>query len=62
MVRAERCDRRLNRGNFLLFRPDLMGGPCIGVDAYCLAHKAQEIGYYPEVILVGRRSNDGTGA
>ena len=41
--------------NFLLFRPGLVGGHCIGVDPYYLTHKAQEIGYHPEVILAGRR-------
>jgi UDP-N-acetyl-D-galactosamine dehydrogenase len=45
--------------NFLPFRPGLVGGHCIGVDPYYLTHKAQEVGYHPEVILVGRRINDG---
>jgi len=45
--------------NFLPFRPGLVGGHCIGVDPYYLTHKAQEIGYHPEVILAGRRINDG---
>lgn len=44
--------------NFLPFRPGLVGGHCIGVDPYYLTHKAQEIGYHPEVILAGRRIND----
>jgi UDP-N-acetyl-D-galactosamine dehydrogenase len=44
--------------NFLPFRPGLVGGHCIGVDPYYLTHKAQEIGYHPEVILAGRRTND----
>jgi UDP-N-acetyl-D-galactosamine dehydrogenase len=44
--------------NFLPFRPGLVGGHCIGVDPYYLTHKAQSIGYYPEVILAGRRIND----
>ena len=44
--------------NFLPFRPGLVGGHCIGVDPYYLTHKAQEIGYNPEVILAGRRIND----
>jgi UDP-N-acetyl-D-galactosamine dehydrogenase len=48
--------------NFLPFRPGLVGGHCIGVDPYYLTHKAQEIGYYPEVILAGRRINDSMGA
>ena len=48
--------------NFLPFRPGLVGGHCIGVDPYYLAHKAQEIGYHPELILAGRRLNDGMGA
>ena len=47
--------------NFLPFRPGLVGGHCIGVDPYYLTHKAQEIGYHPEVILSGRRINDGMG-
>jgi UDP-N-acetyl-D-glucosamine/UDP-N-acetyl-D-galactosamine dehydrogenase len=48
--------------NFLPFRPGLVGGHCISVDPYYLTHKAQEIGYHPEVILAGRRINDGMGA
>ncbi len=48
--------------NFLPFRPGLVGGHCIGVDPYYLTHKAQEVGYHPEVILAGRRINDGMGA
>ena len=47
--------------NFLPFRPGLVGGHCIGVDPYYLTHKAQEIDYHPEVILAGRRINDGMG-
>jgi UDP-N-acetyl-D-galactosamine dehydrogenase len=47
--------------NFLPFRPGLVGGHCIGVDPYYLTHKAQEIGYHPEVILAGRRINDRMG-
>ncbi|MDB9974081.1 Vi polysaccharide biosynthesis UDP-N-acetylglucosamine C-6 dehydrogenase TviB [Gammaproteobacteria bacterium] len=47
--------------NFLPFRPGLVGGHCIGVDPYYLTHKAQQIGYKPEVILSGRRLNDGMG-
>lgn len=48
--------------NFLPFRPGLVGGHCIGVDPYYLTHKAQELGYHPEVILAGRRINDAMGA
>ncbi len=48
--------------NFLPFRPGLVGGHCIGVDPYYLTHKAQEVGYHPEVILSGRRINDGMGS
>ena len=48
--------------NFLPFRPGLVGGHCIGVDPYYLTHKAEEIGYHPQVILSGRRINDGMGA
>ena len=44
--------------NFLPFRPGLVGGHCIGVDPYYLTHKAQELGYHPEVVLAGRRIND----
>ncbi len=47
--------------NFLPFRPGLVGGHCIGVDPYYLTHKAQALGYHPEVILAGRRINDGVG-
>lgn len=47
--------------NFLPFRPGLVGGHCIGVDPYYLTHKAQSIGYQPEIILSGRRLNDGMG-
>ncbi len=48
--------------NFLPFRPGLVGGHCIGVDPYYLTHKAQTVGYHPEVVLAGRRINDGMGA
>ena len=48
--------------NFLPFRPGLVGGHCIGVDPYYLTHKAEEIGYHPEIILAGRRLNDSMGA
>ncbi|WP_350291631.1 nucleotide sugar dehydrogenase [uncultured Croceitalea sp.] len=47
--------------NFLPFKPGLVGGHCIGVDPYYLAQKAQEFGYHPEIILTGRRMNDGMG-
>lgn len=47
--------------NFLPFRPGLVGGHCIGVDPYYLTHKAEKLGYHPEVILAGRRINDGMG-
>lgn len=47
--------------NFLKFKPGLVGGHCIGVDPYYLAQKAQETGYHPEIILAGRRLNDGMG-
>ncbi len=48
--------------NFMPFKPGLVGGHCIGVDPYYLAQKAQEVGYHPEIILAGRRLNDGMGA
>src|SRR5690606_12821616 len=48
--------------NFLPFRPGLVGGHCIGVDPYYLTSKAEEVGYYPQVILAGRRINDHMGA
>ncbi|HMC15805.1 MAG TPA: UDP binding domain-containing protein, partial [Albitalea sp.] len=47
--------------NFLPFRPGLVGGHCIGVDPYYLTHKAEMLGYHPQVILAGRRINDGMG-
>lgn len=47
--------------NFLPFRPGLVGGHCIGVDPYYLTYKAQQVGYHPDVILAGRRTNDGMG-
>tara|TARA_B100001769_G_C21668806_1_gene371121 strand:- start:3 stop:578 length:576 start_codon:yes stop_codon:yes gene_type:complete len=47
--------------NFLPFKPGLVGGHCIGVDPYYIAQKAQEFGYNPEIILAGRRINDGMG-
>jgi UDP-N-acetyl-D-galactosamine dehydrogenase len=50
-----------SKWNFLPFRPGLVGGHCIGVDPYYLTHKAQAVGYNPEIILAGRRLNDGMG-
>jgi UDP-N-acetyl-D-galactosamine dehydrogenase len=50
-----------SKWNFLPFRPGLVGGHCIGVDPYYLTHKAESIGYYPQMILAGRRVNDGMG-
>jgi len=51
-----------SKWNFLPFRPGLVGGHCIGVDPYYLTHKAQQVGHHPEMILAGRRINDGMGA
>lgn len=51
-----------SKWNFLTFRPGLVGGHCIGVDPYYLTYKAEAIGYHPEIILAGRRLNDGMGA
>ncbi len=56
---AEVLEAAGTKWNFLPFRPGLVGGHCIGVDPYYLTHKAQELGYHPEVILAGRRINDG---
>jgi UDP-N-acetyl-D-galactosamine dehydrogenase len=50
-----------SKWNFLPFRPGLVGGHCIGVDPYYLTHKADMLGYHPQVILAGRRINDGMG-
>ena len=47
-----------SKWNFLPFRPGMVGGHCIGVDPYYLTHKAEEVGYSPQVILAGRRIND----
>lgn len=55
-------DAAATKWNFLPFRPGLVGGHCIGVDPYYLTHKAQSIGYHPDIILAGRRINDGMGA
>lgn len=54
-------DASATKWNFLPFKPGLVGGHCIGVDPYYLAQKAQEVGYHPEIILAGRRLNDGMG-
>ena len=51
-----------SKWNFLPFRPGLVGGHCIGVDPYYLTHKAEAIGYYPQIILAGRRLNDSMGS
>jgi UDP-N-acetyl-D-galactosamine dehydrogenase len=51
-----------SKWNFLPFQPGLVGGHCIGVDPYYLTHKAQQVGHHPEMILAGRRINDGMGA
>ncbi|MEQ3695712.1 MAG: nucleotide sugar dehydrogenase [Pseudomonadales bacterium] len=58
----EVLDAAGTKWNFLKFKPGLVGGHCISVDPYYLTHKAQELGYQPEVILAGRRINDGMGA
>jgi UDP-N-acetyl-D-galactosamine dehydrogenase len=50
-----------SKWNFLPFRPGLVGGHCIGVDPYYLTHKAEQVGYHPQVVLAGRRINDGMG-
>lgn len=57
----EVLDAASTKWNFLGFRPGLVGGHCIGVDPYYLTHKAQELGYHPEMILAGRRINDNMG-
>lgn len=58
---AEVLEAARTKWNFLKFSPGLVGGHCIGVDPYYLTHKAQTVGHYPEVILAGRRINDGIG-
>jgi UDP-N-acetyl-D-galactosamine dehydrogenase len=58
---AEVLEAAGTKWNFMRFTPGLVGGHCIGVDPYYLTHKAQELGYHPEVILAGRRINDGMG-
>ena len=55
------CEAAGTKWNFLPFRPGLVGGHCIGVDPYYLTHKAEMLGYHPQVILAGRRINDGMG-
>jgi UDP-N-acetyl-D-galactosamine dehydrogenase len=55
-------DAAATKWNFQRFTPGLVGGHCIGVDPYYLTHRAEQVGYHPEVILAGRRMNDGTGA
>jgi UDP-N-acetyl-D-galactosamine dehydrogenase len=57
----EVLDAAGTKWNFLPFHPGLVGGHCIGVDPYYITHRAQEVGYHPEVILAGRRINDGMG-
>jgi UDP-N-acetyl-D-glucosamine/UDP-N-acetyl-D-galactosamine dehydrogenase len=59
---AEVLNAAGTKWNFLPFRPGLVGGHCIGVDPYYLTHKAEMLGYHPQVILAGRRINDGMGA
>jgi UDP-N-acetyl-D-galactosamine dehydrogenase len=58
---AEVLEAAGTKWNFLRFRPGLVGGHCIGVDPYYLTHKAETLGYHPQVILAGRRINDGMG-
>ncbi len=58
---SEVLDAAGTKWNFLPFRPGLVGGHCIGVDPYYLTYKAEQVGYHPEVILAGRRINDGMG-
>ncbi len=57
----EVLDAAATKWNFLRFRPGLVGGHCIGVDPFYLTHKAEMVGYHPQVILAGRRINDGMG-
>jgi UDP-N-acetyl-D-galactosamine dehydrogenase len=59
---ADVLEAAATKWNFLPFRPGLVGGHCIGVDPYYLTHKAQAVGHHPEMILAGRRVNDGMGA
>ena len=62
-IRTAGCARRppATKWNFLPFTPGLVGGHCIGVDPYYLTAKAERLGYHPQVILAGRRINDGMG-
>ena len=55
-------DAAATKWNFIPFRPGLVGGHCISVDPYYLTHKAEQVGHHPDVILAGRRTNDGMGA
>ena len=59
---SEVLDAASSKWNFLPFKPGMVGGHCIGVDPYYLTHKAEEVGYHPEVILAGRRINDNMSA
>ena len=59
---SEVIEAASTKWNFLKFKPGLVGGHCIGVDPYYLAHKAESLGYYPQVILSGRRVNDNMGS
>ena len=54
-------DAAASKWNFWPFSPGLVGGHCIGVDPYYLTYKAEQLGYYPQVVLAGRRINDGMG-
>ena len=58
---AEVLEAAGTKWNFLKFHPGLVGGHCIGVDPYYLTHKAQEVGFHPNMILAGRRLNDNMG-
>src|SRR5699024_2744541 len=58
----EVIDAASSKWNFLPFKPGLVGGHCIGVDPYYLTHLAEKVGYLPQVILSGRRINDGLGS
>ena len=59
---SEVLEAASTKWNFLNFKPGLVGGHCIGVDPYYLTHKAAEVGYHPEIILAGRKVNDGMGS
>jgi UDP-N-acetyl-D-glucosamine/UDP-N-acetyl-D-galactosamine dehydrogenase len=60
-TRSDVLEAAGTKWNFLPFRPGLVGGHCIGVDPYYLTHKAEQLGYHPQVVLAGRRINDGMG-